>query len=113
MDSDEILIQNFPFIEFKTIQEKKSIAEVDKRSAVFHLGGEYLGDKTTITQDLNNEKKYYLELGDHGNYDNILEYVKSCDPQLVITDSFHSKWGSSLGKRIKDQLDIHAISKPR
>ena len=111
-DGEEILEGSYPFIEFKTYPEAKSIAEMDNRAAVFHLGGHLLGKNTTIKQNQGDEKNYYLEFGDHGNYTGILDYVHNCGPKLVITDNYRSRWGKKLAERIKDELKIEAIAKP-
>ena len=109
-------------IEFKSKNEAQSKAEWDKRSTVFHIGGEYLGDKIPITQKKStefnqiNDREYKLEFGDHGNYESILNYVRGCKPRLVITDNYRSSWGESLAERIndelQDELQITAISQP-
>ena len=110
LEGQDILEKNYPFIEFKTTHDVQSIAEMDERSTVFQMDGEHLGNKTTITQ-CKNKKKYQLELGKHENYHNILEYVKACNPGVVITGDSQSGWGSHLAKKIKNELGIDAISK--
>jgi len=116
-DGENIIEGAYPFIEFKTIPEAKSITEMDHRAKVFHLGGIYLGGQTTIKQNLDklgklDEENYYLEFGDHGNYSNILKYVKKCSPELVITDKYRSKWGEKLAKKINEELGIVSVSQP-
>ena len=111
-DGEEILEGSYPFIEFKTYPEAKSIAEMDHRAAVFNLGGHNLGKTTTIKQNPGDEKNYYLEFGDHGNYQGIMDYVNDCNPKLVITDNYRSTWGKKLAERIKNELKIDAITKP-
>lgn len=113
LDGEEILEKNYPFIEFKTYPEAKSIAEMDKRAIVFHLGGHILGDRTTIKQNPGDEKNYYLEFGDHGNYSGIIDYVRKCDPDLVITDNYRSKWGKKLAERIHEETGIETKSQGR
>ena len=116
-DAEKILEGNYPFIEFKTVSAAPSIVEMNEKSAVFTLSGHHLGDMTVIKQ-LNDPhtnqptKKYRLEFGDHGNYQGILKYVEECKPKLVVTDSYRSKWGKTLAKKIKDELNIEAISQP-
>jgi len=111
-DGELKLEKNWPFIEFKTNAAAKSEPEMDGRSTVFHLGGLYLGKYTSFRQNPDDDKNYYLEFGDHGNYDNILKYVNKCDPELVITDNYRSAWGIKLAKKIHDELDIDAIAQP-
>ncbi len=109
---EEILESSYPFIEFKTVPEAKSIAEMDNRATVFHLGGHFLGSQTTIKQRHSDDKNYYLEFGDHGNYSNIIKYVEKCSPKLVITDNYRSAWGKKLAEKITDELGINAVSQP-
>ena len=123
-DGDEILSGKFPFVEFKSLTTKMSEAEMSNRSTVFWIGGQgNLGSRTVIKQSVNektgkiDEKKYRLEFGDHGNYDGILNYVKKCEPSLVITDNYRSAWGKTLADRINEmssaeKLGIEAISQP-
>ncbi len=111
-DGREKLEKNYPFIEFKTNHEAKSEPEMDNRSTVFHLEGFCLGGNATFKQKLGNEKNYYLEFADHGNYDNILKYVNRCNPELVIIDNYKSGWGETLAEKIKSDLDIDAIAQP-
>ena len=122
IEGEDAMYGSYPFIEFKSKNEAPSKAEWDKRSTVFHIGGEYLGDKIPITQKKStefkeiNEREYKLEFGDHGNYESILNYVRGCEPKLVITDNYRSSWGESLAERIndelQDELQITAISQP-
>ena len=123
-EGDGVLSGRFPFIEFKSLSGKQSEAEMSNKSTVFWIGGQgNLGDKTVIKQSVNeetrkiDEKKYRLEFGDHGNYDGILNYVKKCEPSLVITDNYRSAWGKTLADRINEmssaeKLGIEAISQP-
>ena len=114
LDGDEIASStSIPFIEFKAVQERHSKAELDKRIAVFNMGGRYMGSKTTISQTSVDPGVYNLDFGDHGNYEGILEYVKRCNPGLVITDSYRSKWCEKLAENIHERLGIHAIPQPR
>ena len=110
--SKKILSNSFPFIEFKKTPESRSLSELMDRSVVFYLGGMKLGANTTIKQSSKNPKHYLIEFGDHGSYDGILNYVKQCSPQLVITDQYRSSWGASLAQRITESLEINAITQP-
>lgn len=111
--SDKIRRNSFPFVEFRKTQESKSESELSEKSAIFYLGGVNLGSRTTIKQSDTNKKHYLIEFGDHGTYDGIMEYVKGCSPELVITDSYRSKWGKPLAQKITDALGINAISQPK
>jgi Cft2 family RNA processing exonuclease len=111
-EGETVMEQTYPFIEFKTVQAAKSESEMDGRSAVFTLGGVYLGAHTTIRQSSTNSKHYNIEFGDHGSYDNIIKYVKDSSPSLVITDGFRSGWGSKLAEKIKEELGIDTMSQP-
>ena len=55
-DGDERLSGKFPFVEFKSLNGKKSEAEMSNRSTVFMIGGQgNLGSKTIIKQYVNEE----------------------------------------------------------
>lgn len=110
MHGENIADGAFPFVEFLTINDSKTDSEIAGRSAVFQLGGINMGSRTTIRQNQN--KQYFIELGQHATYDNILKYVKRCSPDLVVADSHRSAWGQSLAKQIRDVLGIDAIAEP-
>jgi Cft2 family RNA processing exonuclease len=116
-DAEAILEGNYPFIEFKTENAAPSNIEMSGKSAVFHLGGHHLGNKTVIQQLYDSQtkkltKNYRLEFGDHGNYDGILKYIEKCEPKLVVTDNYRSAWGEKLADKITTELKIKAISQP-
>lgn len=109
-DADTISEGNFPFVEFLT-GNLTTEAEIMGRAAVFEIGGHHLGDKTTIRKY--SENLYRLEFGDHGNYQNILKYVKDSEAKLVITDNYRSSWGVKLAERIKEEFpDIEVFPQP-
>lgn len=108
---EELMNGPYPFVEFKKQSEGLSYAEREKRAAVFQLGGWGIG-KYTLKPPEDNSKRYLLELGDHGTYDGILEYVERCSPQLVITDGSRSKWAPNLAKSITQELGIAARAEP-
>lgn len=111
--SDKIRRNSFPFVEFRKTQESKSESELSEKSAVFYLGGVSLGSRTTIRQNVNNKKHYFIEFGDHSTYNGIMDYVKKCSPKLVITDSYRSRWGMPLAQKITNTLGINAVSQPK
>ena len=114
LDGDEIVsATSRPFIEFKTVQEAHSLAELDKRTAIFKLGGNYIGHKMTIKKTAANPGEYCMGFEDHGNYEGILEYVNRCNPKLVITDLYRSKQCEALAKSIRENLDIPAVPQPQ
>ena len=108
MSGEKISDCEFPFVEFRTIGDTKADHEIVGRSAVFQLGGIKMGPHTTIRQS--KDKQYFIELGGHATYDNILKYVEGCSPDLVITDSHRSAWGGQLAQKINDVLGINAIT---
>lgn len=113
LKSRELLMaESALFIEFKGASSSQSDAEIANRAAVFNLGG-IPGSKTAIRIPDTNNKHYRLELADHANYSQILQYVKDCNPKLVITDSYRSKSHCvKLAKSIREKLKIDAIAQP-
>ncbi len=107
-----IMAESALFIEFKGVSSSQSEAEMADRVAVFHLGG-IPGSKTAIRISDTNSKHYRLELADHASYSQILQYVKDCNPKLVITDSYRSKKHCvELANTIRERLKIDAIAQP-
>lgn len=117
IDGEKIIDSSSMFIDFKSNREGESTAEIDKRSAVFNIGGRYLGHHTSIQERIDKSGTptgiYDLELGDHANYPEILEYVRQCKSSLVITDYFRSKQCKVLSENITQELGIKSTPQPK
>lgn len=57
-------------------------------------------------------KKYIIGLPDHCEFKEILDYVKNCNPKLVITDAFRSDNARHLARHIRSKLGIKARHMP-
>ncbi len=77
------------------------------RTAVFNLGGRFLGAGTTIKKN----GDYKIEFMDHADYASIIEYVKKAGPKHVVTDSVRGGQGQRLAKAIRD-MGIDAVARP-
>lgn len=58
------------------------------------------------------ERDYILALSDHSDFEELLEYVKRCSPQLVITDNYRVGDAQTLACQIRENLNIEAVSMP-
>jgi len=57
-------------------------------------------------------KKYIIGLPDHCEFKGIREFVKNCNPSLVITDAFRSGNARHLARHIRNKLGIKARHMP-
>lgn len=48
----------------------------------------------------------------HASYSNIIEYVKTADPEIVLTDNSRGSYGSILAQNISQELGILAFPRP-
>ena len=94
------------YVEFRTHGYGRGIFDA-KKTAVFNLGGWFLGGGTTIRSN----GEYNLEFMDHANYATILEYVRSAGPQWVVTDYVRGRQGLGLAEAIRN-MGIRAIARP-
>ena len=108
--AEKIVEGSSPFVEFKTTSECKSDHEVEKKSVVFNLEDVKIGHTTMIRQNVDNPNHYFVELGEHVMYSNILEYIKNCSPGVVITYATRSGWGEHLARKIDDALGTDMIA---
>jgi putative mRNA 3-end processing factor len=56
--------------------------------------------------------EYVVSFSDHGDFDELLEYVRMAQPSLVITDNFRVGDAKVLAREIKKHLGIDAIPMP-
>lgn len=96
-------------VEFKSPRSGAGTSEGDAdKTAVFRLGGSYLGGGTTIRKN----GGYRLEFMDHANYPDIIRYVKEANPKYVVTDYVRGRQGANLAEAIQRELGIRAIPLP-
>lgn len=55
---------------------------------------------------------YIVALSDHADFSGIMEYVRQCQPKLVITDDYRAGSADSLAKAIRNELHIEAKAMP-
>lgn len=58
------------------------------------------------------EDKYVVALSDHADFRELLQYVRECQPKLVITDDYRGGDAVSLAEAIKNELHIEAKPMP-
>jgi len=58
------------------------------------------------------ERDFILALSDHSDFEELLEYVERCSPQLVITDNYRARNGQTLASQIRGNLRIEARAMP-
>ena len=57
-------------------------------------------------------KEYVVALSDHSDFRGLLEYVRSSNPKVVITDNYRAGDAHALARHIKRQLGIEAKPLP-
>lgn len=58
------------------------------------------------------EKWYIIGLPDHCGFNGLLEFVRQCQPKLVITDTYRSGNAEIFARNIKRRLNIEAKAMP-
>lgn len=58
------------------------------------------------------EGEYMVALSDHSDFNELLQYVERCKPELVITDSYRSEAAKIFAKEIEKRLKIPAKAAP-
>lgn len=58
------------------------------------------------------EDKYVMSIPDHGDFNELIDYVRQSDPQLVITENYRSDKGEIFAKQIQKRLHIKAKAMP-
>jgi putative mRNA 3-end processing factor len=58
------------------------------------------------------EGEYMVALSDHSDFNELLQYVERCNPELVITDSHRSEAARVFAKEIEKRLKIPAKAAP-
>jgi len=111
------MLENDPFA--KAILEKKDAC------IVFH----HMATKNKVAKDMFRicvsgwefntpcrkiaEKEYIIALSDHADFMGLLQYVKACNPKLVITDNYRVGYAVELAKEIEKRLNIKAKPLPK
>jgi len=99
------------------------MAKSDTHIALYHTGAKrYLGGRayriTLSGWEFNqpwrqtSERDYILALSDHSDFEELLEYVERCSPQLVITDNYRVGDAQALANQIRKTLGIEARAMP-
>jgi len=55
---------------------------------------------------------YVVALSDHADFNGTLEYVRECEPKLVITDNYRAGSADSLAAEIANRLHVEAKAMP-
>jgi len=58
------------------------------------------------------ENEYVVALSDHSDFNELLQYVERCNPELVITDRHRSEAARIFAKEIEKRLKIPARAAP-
>jgi putative mRNA 3-end processing factor len=58
------------------------------------------------------EDKYVVALSDHADFNGLLQYVRECQPKLVITDNYRGGDAVALAEAIRNELHIEAKAMP-
>ena len=56
--------------------------------------------------------KYVVALSDHSDFNELLEYVKRCNPKMVITDKHRSEAANIFAREIEKRLKIPSRAAP-
>lgn len=105
-DADEIIYENYPWIEFSSslhLSERERVRRMIPITVAGRPG------KVTMTQD---QEKYWIVSNAHAEFSQLLDYVRKASPRAVITDNTRGSCGEKLAEQIRTKLGIHAVASP-
>lgn len=90
INSDEgksIIFGNEPFLAFLTIESSLKVIKGTSYTKIIISEWRPYGDMQPIIKSNSN---YVFAISDHSDFKGILEYIKACDPKIVIVDAKRS-----------------------
>ena len=105
-DGEEILSKEYPWIEFDVSMDR---TRRERRGTVARItvSGSY---GNAVMQQ--GDKTLWIASDEHAEFTDVLRYVKSAEPRVVITDSNRTPHGPTLADRITADLGIKAKHMP-
>ena len=102
----ELLDENLPCVAFYHMNSRRNVGLHGSRICV--SGWEFRSPCRQI-----GEREHLVALSDHSDFNGLIEYVRRCNPKLVITDNYRVSHGATLAKEIRKHLGIPAVAMPR
>jgi len=104
-------------------EEGKQIQKEGVFIGVYHTGAsKWVGKEATriflsgwefnLPWKKTGEREYLVALSDHADFEELLEYVASSNPLMVITDNYRVGDAKTLAYEIKKRLNIDALPMP-
>lgn len=105
-DGQEIITGDYPWVEFNVSMHNTPREKKGKVTRIT-VSGSYMN---TVMQQ--NEEKIWIASDEHAEFTDVLRYVKSAEPRVVITDSARTPHGQTLADEIVSTLGITAKPMP-
>jgi len=103
--AQSMLTQNEPSVVFYHSHSRK---KVESEALQIHASGwEFRKPCRRVGTN-----KYVIALSDHSDFNELLEYVKRCNPRMVITDKHRSEAANIFAREIEKRLKIPAKAAP-
>jgi putative mRNA 3-end processing factor len=106
-EGKELLDGNLPCVAFYHMNARKSVGLVGS-SRICVSGWEFRSPCRQI-----GEREHLVALSDHSDFDGLIEYVRRCKPERVVTDNYRVSHGVTLAREISKRLGIPAVAMPR
>jgi putative mRNA 3-end processing factor len=103
--SQSMLSKNEPCVVFHHLYSKKKVEGEALR--IYASGWEFRKPCRRVGKD-----EYTVALSDHSDFNELLQYVERCKPELVITDNHRSEAARIFAKEIEKRLKIPAKAAP-
>ena len=103
----ELLDENLPCVAFYHMNSRKTVGMVGS-SRICVSGWEFRSPSRQI-----GEREHLVALSDHSDFNGLIDYVRRCNPKLVITDNYRVSHGATLAREINKRLGIPAVAMPK
>ena len=105
-EGKELLDGNLPCVAFYHMNSRGSVGLLGS-SRICVSGWEFRSPCRQI-----GEREHLVALSDHSDFSGLLEYVRRCKPNRVVTDNYRVSHGVTLAREISKRLGISAVAMP-
>lgn len=104
-EAKEMLNENLPCVAFYHMNSRGNVGLDAHRICV--SGWEFQSPCRQV-----GKKEHVVALSDHADFDGLIEYVRRCKPEEVVTDNYRVSHGEVLAREIRRRLGISAVAMP-
>lgn len=104
--AEEIISRKQPHIAFYPLNSKVHAESIYTKIVVSEW------DTTAPMYYKPAKNEYVLSIPDHGDFNELMDYIKQSEPELVITENYRSANGEIFARQIQKKLHIKAKAMP-